>query len=111
MGPRGRGPKTSRGGNAKISRGYCARDEKCSQGAGRRGLPREVHQHLRTVHHKDGNHHNNPQDGSNWENLCVYCHEDVHSREVLSEHLAEGKSGRETSLVYGGTPSADPDAS
>ena len=63
--------------------------------------------HLLTVHHKDGNHHNNPQDGSNWENLCVYCHEDVHSREVLSEHLAEGKSGRETSLVYGETPSSE----
>jgi len=70
-----------------------------------------ANRHLLTVHHKDGNHHNNPQDGSNWENLCVYCHEDVHSREVLSEHLAEGKSGRETSLVYGGTPSAEPDAS
>ncbi|KPJ98078.1 MAG: HNH endonuclease, partial [Nitrospira bacterium SG8_35_4] len=30
-------------------------------------------QHLLTVHHKDGNHRNNPPDGSNWENLCVYC--------------------------------------
>lgn len=37
-------------------------------------------QHLLTVHHKDGNHHNNPPDGSNWENLCVYCHDDEHSR-------------------------------
>jgi len=26
---------------------------------------------LLTVHHKDGNHHNNPADGSNWENLCL----------------------------------------
>ena len=35
---------------------------------------------LLTVHHKDGNRNNNPPDGSNWENLCVYCHDDEHSR-------------------------------
>ena len=33
-----------------------------------------------TVHHKDGNHDNNPPDGSNWELLCIYCHENEHSR-------------------------------
>jgi hypothetical protein len=33
-----------------------------------------------TVHHKDGNHENNPTDGSNWELLCVYCHENEHAR-------------------------------
>jgi hypothetical protein len=33
-----------------------------------------------TVHHKDGNHDNNPADGSNWELLCVYCHENEHAR-------------------------------
>ena len=27
-----------------------------------------------TVHHKDHNHDNNPEDGSNWELLCLYCH-------------------------------------
>ena len=43
--------------------------------------------HLLTVHHKDGNHLNNPPDGSNWENLCVYCHEDEHSRELLGKYL------------------------
>lgn len=36
--------------------------------------------HLLTVHHKDGNYKNNPSDGSNWENLCSYCHDDEHSR-------------------------------
>ena len=44
-----------------------------------------------TVHHKDGNHLNNPSDGSNWENLCVYCHEDEHSRDLLGKYLREGK--------------------
>ena len=43
--------------------------------------------HLLTVHHKDHNHHYNPPDGSNWENLCVYCHEDAHSREILGEYF------------------------
>jgi hypothetical protein len=48
--------------------------------------------HLLTVHHKDGNHRNNPSDGSNWENLCVYCHEDEHSRGLLADYLtAEGR--------------------
>ncbi len=43
--------------------------------------------HLLTVHHKDGNHNNNPQDGSNWENLCIYCHDDEHSRGMLGDYL------------------------
>jgi predicted HNH restriction endonuclease len=64
---------------------------------------------LLTVHHKDGNHHNNPPDGSNWENLCAYCHEDVHSREILSEYLSDAGSGRDVNLVYGEnrTPQTD----
>ena len=37
-----------------------------------------------TVHHKDGNHDNNPPDGSNWELLCIYCHENEHARIVDS---------------------------
>ena len=41
--------------------------------------------HLLTVHHKDGNHRNNPPDGSNWENLCVYCHDNEHRRYL--DHL------------------------
>ena len=33
-----------------------------------------------TVHHRDHDHDNNPEDGSNWELLCVYCHDNEHSR-------------------------------
>jgi 5-methylcytosine-specific restriction endonuclease McrA len=33
-----------------------------------------------TVHHRDHNHDNNPDDGSNWELLCLYCHDNEHSR-------------------------------
>ena len=36
--------------------------------------------HELTVHHKDHDHSNNPDDGSNWEHLCIYCHEDEHAR-------------------------------
>jgi 5-methylcytosine-specific restriction endonuclease McrA len=43
---------------------------------------------LLTVHHRDGNHHHNPADGSNWELLCVYCHENEHAR----EHDNDGRS-------------------
>lgn len=48
---------------------------------------------LLTVHHKDGNHRNNPADGSNWENLCIYCHEDEHGRGLLGDYLNR-KDGR-----------------
>jgi hypothetical protein len=55
--------------------------------------------HLLTVHHKDGNHHNNPPDGSNWENLCVYCHDDAHSRELLGDYFG-GQGSKEKHLVH-----------
>ena len=40
------------------------------------------HKNLRelTVHHVDHNHDNNPTDGSNWELLCLYCHDNEHQR-------------------------------
>lgn len=37
-----------------------------------------------TVHHKDHNHDNNPPDGSNWELLCLYCHDHEHQRDQMS---------------------------
>lgn len=56
---------------------------------GREFGPRD--RHLLTVHHKDGNPRNNPPDGSNWENLCVYCHEDEHGRGLLGDYLSGRK--------------------
>ena len=44
---------------------------------------------LLTVHHKDHNHDNNPPDGSNWELLCVYCHENEHARYLDSAGRAD----------------------
>src|SRR3990172_7524941 len=40
-----------------------------------------------TVHHRDHNHDNNPSDGSNWELLCLYCHDNEHQRFA---HLVHG---------------------
>ncbi|WP_163932538.1 YajD family HNH nuclease [Paraferrimonas sp. SM1919] len=33
-----------------------------------------------TVHHIDHDHTNNPNDGSNWELLCLYCHDNEHEK-------------------------------
>ena len=41
--------------------------------------------HQLTVHHRDHNHDNNPKDGSNWELLCIYCHDNEHARELDAE--------------------------
>ena len=42
-----------------------------------------------TVHHKDHNHDNNPADGSNWELLCIYCHDNEHARYLDSVGRAD----------------------
>ena len=41
--------------------------------------------HELTVHHRDHNHDNNPPDGSNWELLCLYCHDNEHQRQVEAQ--------------------------
>jgi len=41
-----------------------------------------------TVHHRDHNHDNNPPDGSNWELLCLYCHDNEHARYLDGEATA-----------------------
>lgn len=43
-----------------------------------------------TVHHKDHDHNNNPEDGSNWELLCIYCHDHEHEK-----YRMKGYSGGE----------------
>ena len=37
-----------------------------------------------TVHHRNHDHDDNPPDGSNWELLCLYCHDNEHQRELES---------------------------
>jgi hypothetical protein len=48
------------------------------------------------VHHVDHNHDNNPSDGSNWELLCMYCHDQEHSKYV---NFSEGSVGSESSIT------------
>ena len=54
-----------------------------------------THANLRelTVHHRDHNHDNNPPDGSNWELLCLYCHDNEHQRQV-DAHYQTSDAGR-----------------
>ena len=41
-----------------------------------------------TVHHKDHNFKNNPPDGSNWELLCLFCHDHEHEKcKLAAYHL------------------------
>jgi len=42
-----------------------------------------------TVHHKDHNHDNNPPDGSNWELLCIYCHDNELSRDQVADAYSD----------------------
>jgi hypothetical protein len=48
-----------------------------------------------TVHHKDHNHDYNPPDGSNWELLCLYCHENEHARQQVADVYGEGQPGED----------------
>ena len=54
-----------------------------------------------TVHHRDHDHDNNPPDGSNWELLCIYCHDNVHSRDQVADAYSASPADR--SLEKGGT--------
>lgn len=60
---------------------------------------------LLTVHHKDHDHDHNPADGSNWELLCIYCHDDEHQRQLQQP----AKPGTDAEAVPGATqtPFAD----
>ena len=50
-----------------------------------------------TVHHRDHNHDNNPPDGSNWELLCIYCHDNEHSRYLdASDDMGNEKTATST---------------
>ena len=72
--------QTYRGQALKMYPSICARCGREFEGKKLREL---------TVHHKDHNHDNNPPDGSNWELLCIYCHDNEHSRYI--EEAAHGR--------------------
>ena len=51
-----------------------------------------------TVHHRDQDHHNNPPNGSNWELLCLYCHDNEHQKQ-LELAGGGGSSGRSAGVA------------
>ena len=52
--------------------------------------------HELTVHHRDHNHDNNPPDGSNWELLCLYCHDNEHQRQLEAQQGNISKDRKKT---------------
>lgn len=46
--------------------------------------------HELTVHHRNHDHDDNPPDGSNWELLCLYCHDNEHQRREEALRAAGG---------------------
>lgn len=59
-----------------------------------------------TVHHRDHNHNNNPPDGSNWELLCLYCHEHEHTRGIQQDRPPDGPSAQSTRPTLSHSPFA-----
>ena len=57
-----------------------------------------------TVHHKDNNHLNNPPDGSNWELLCLACHDDVHQDGDRVNHFGGYAKGANPDQGLGHNP-------
>ena len=55
--------------------------------------------HELTVHHRDHDHDNNPSDGSNWELLCLYCHDNEHARYLDDNSGTAGPSGKGSSAA------------
>ena len=68
--------------------GRCARDFPASR-------LREL-----TVHHKNGNHDDNPLDGSNWELLCIYCHENEHARVLDASAGGQSRQAAKTQATH-----------
>ena len=83
--------KTYRGQALKMYPWICARCGREFQGKKLREL---------TVHHKDHNHDNNPPDGSNWELLCLYCHDNEHARQQVADASGEVTPGGEHEPPY-----------
>jgi len=61
--------------------------------------------HELTVHHKNHDHDHNPPDGSNWELLCLYCHDNEHQRQLEARNAAADKDSRSVGATH--TPFAD----
>jgi hypothetical protein len=61
--------------------------------------------HELTVHHRDHDHSNNPADGSNWELLCLYCHDNEHQRQLEAQQGNTSAGGKSAAATF--NPFAD----
>jgi hypothetical protein len=61
--------------------------------------------HELTVHHRNHNHDDNPPDGSNWELLCLYCHDNEHQRQLEAQQGASSSNGKSAGATF--NPFAD----
>lgn len=59
-----------------------------------------------TVHHIDHNHDNNPPNGSNWELLCIYCHDHEHTRGVQEDRTEDVSSDQQEQELLAHSPFA-----
>lgn len=60
-----------------------------------------------TVHHRNHNHDDNPADGSNWELLCIYCHDNEHQRYLENSGQAQSTNSDNQSTHATHNPFAD----
>jgi hypothetical protein len=58
--------------------------------------------HELTVHHRNHDHDDNPPDGSNWELLCLYCHDNEHQRQIEQGGLETGQDRPATAKPFAG---------
>jgi hypothetical protein len=56
--------------------------------------------HELTVHHRNHNHDDNPMDGSNWELLCLFCHDDEHSRYTNADIYGSNRSSQAATTTH-----------
>lgn len=63
--------------------------------------------HELTVHHRDHDHDNNPPDGSNWELLCLYCHDMEHQHHLSAPASHDADTRADTAKGATWQPFAD----
>jgi hypothetical protein len=64
-------------------------------------LPTGIYFEL-TVHHRNHDHDYNPEDGSNWELLCLFCHDNEHQRfiENASQDSTSSNSNKKSQASH-----------
>lgn len=60
-----------------------------------------------TVHHRNHNHDDNPADGSNWELLCLFCHDNEHQRQLEAQGLGNSSTAENKTNSATHNPFAD----